>query len=99
MQDVDDEFYNRADAHINLSNEQVSKDVGRGKVSASFMFGMARFNAYVSAISCDNKDEMISDKDEAIEYFVSQYSKMLEENYDDYIENFEKYMDAPEEKT
>ncbi len=95
MQDVDDEFYNRADAHINLSNDQVSKDIGRGKVSASFMFGVARFNAYISALSCDSKDEMISDKNEAIEYFVSQYRKMMEDNYDDYIEKFEKYKDVP----
>lgn len=96
MQDVDDEFYERADAHIHLSNDQTTKDIGRGKVSASFMFGLARFNAYISATGCNSKEEMISDKEEAIEYFVSEYRKMFEENYDDYIENYEKYMGKPE---
>ena len=92
MQDVDDEFYERADAHIHLSNDQVTKDIGRGKVSASFLYGAARFNAYVSAASCESREKMISDKKEAIEYFVNEYRKVFEENYDDYIENFEKYM-------
>jgi len=92
VQDVDSEFYNRADAHIHLANDQVTKEIGRGKVSSSFMFGMSRYAAYVSATSCDSKDEMISDKEKAIEYFVDQFKKSLEENYDDYIENFDKYM-------
>ena len=31
MQEVDDEFYERADAHIHLSNDQISKDIGGEK--------------------------------------------------------------------
>ena len=92
VQDVDDEFYNRADAHIHLANDQVTKELGRGKVSASFMFGMSRYASYVSATSCKSKEEMISEKDEAVEYFVDQFRKAFIENYDDYIENFDKYM-------
>ncbi len=96
MQDVDDEFYERADAHIHLSNDQISEDIGHGKVSASFMFALARFNAYISATGSDSKEDMIAEKQEAIEYFVSEYRKMFEENYDDYIKNYEKYMDPSE---
>gem|GEM_PF-288107 len=99
VQDVDDEFYNRADEHINLSNEQMSDEVGRGKVSASFMYSVARFNAYVSATGWDSKQEMIDAKEETLEYFVSEYKKMLEENIDDYIENFETYMGKSESET
>ncbi|MDQ1310125.1 MAG: hypothetical protein QG601_1395, partial [Pseudomonadota bacterium] len=39
---VDDDFYKRADAHIHLANAQLG-EVGRGKVSASFMYAVARF--------------------------------------------------------
>ena len=92
MQDVDDEFYERADEHIHLANDQVSPEIGRGKVSASFMYGMARFCSYVCATNCDSKEEFISEKSDAIEYFVDQYRKVLEENYDDYVEHYEKYM-------
>ena len=39
-------------------------------------------------------------KEEAIDYFISEYRKMLEENLGEYIEHFDKYMgpgDAPPE--
>ena len=92
MQEVDDEFYERADAHINLSNDQISEKIGKGKVGASFMYSVARFNAWVSACGFKNAYEMSLAKDETIEYFVSEYKKMLIENIDDYVDKFEKYM-------
>ena len=48
MADVDEGFYDRADEHIHLSNDQMSK-VSMGKVSASMMYSVARFSAYISA--------------------------------------------------
>ena len=92
MQEVDDEFYKRADAHIHLSNDQISEKIGKGKVSASNMYATARFNAWVSACGWDSGQEMASAKEETLEYFVTEYKKMLEENLNDYIENFESYM-------
>ena len=35
---------------------------------------------------------MAAAKEETIEYFRAEYEKMLIENLDDYIENFETYM-------
>ena len=92
MKEVDEEFYNRADAHIHLSNNQINSDIGMGKVSASNMYATARFNAWVSACGWNSGQEMASAKDETLKYFVAEYHKMLEENLDDYIENFESYM-------
>lgn len=96
MNDVDDKFYERADAHISLSNKQISEDVSRNIVSSSAMYSAARFNAWVSASSCENREEMKSDKEEVLEYFVSEYRTMLNENFDDYIEHFNKYMNVDE---
>jgi hypothetical protein len=92
VQEVDKEFYDRADAHIHLSNGQITEKVGRGKVSASMMYSVARFNAWVSACGWNSGQELAAAKEEALEYFVTEYRKMLEENLDDYIENFESYM-------
>lgn len=92
MSNIDDEFYKRADAHIHLSNSQISEEITRGRVSASMMYATARFNAWVSACGWQNSQEMAEAKDHVIEYFISEYRKMLEENLDDYIENYEKYM-------
>ena len=89
--EIDDGFFDRADAHINLANEQLKSET-RGKVSASMMHGLARFNAWVSACGWHNGEEMQKSKGETIDYFVNEYKKMLEENLDDYINNFESYM-------
>jgi hypothetical protein len=40
---------------------------------------------------------MKDNKQKALEYFTGQYKKMLEENLDDYIENFDKYMGVDKE--
>ncbi len=39
---VDEEFFNRADAHILLSNEQLKDLDSHGKVSASMLFATTR---------------------------------------------------------
>jgi len=85
-------FFKRADAHIDLSNSQMSKDANSGQVSASMMFSLARFNAWLTAASSGNVIQMLDSKEDAIEYFVAEYKQMLEQNIDEYIENFDKYM-------
>lgn len=89
--DADDHFYERADAHINLSNDQL-KDEEKGNVSASMMYSAARFNAWLSAGGFPYGELMAESRDEIIEYFVQQYRLALEENVDDYINNFDSYM-------
>ncbi len=92
MQNVDKGFYKRADAHIHLSNDQITDEVSRGHVSSSFLYSVARFNAWVSASGFKNNEDMFKSKEEILEYFVTDYRKMLEENLDDYITNFDSYM-------
>lgn len=87
----DPTFFDRADAHIRLANEHCS-DTGRGKVSASLMYGSARFQAWNAATWAENVEDMKARRDETVKYFVEQYQAMLEENLDDYIGNFEQYM-------
>jgi len=92
MADVDSGFYDRADAHIHLSNAQITEDVTRGKASASMMYANARFSAWVSATACQSAGEMEDQREEQMAYFVEQFRLMLEENYNDYATNFDRYM-------
>ncbi|MBY6223168.1 DUF3144 domain-containing protein [Ferrimonas balearica] len=92
MENTDPDFYHRADAHISLANSQVTNEVGAGKVSASFMYGMARYCAFVYAANSDSKPALEADRDKAIEYFVEQFRLSFEENFDDYVANYEKYL-------
>lgn len=90
MADVDEGFFNRADEHIHLSNNQMLT-VSMGKVSASMLYSVARFNAYVSASEWKKVQEMKDARQATIEFFVAEYQKMLEENVDDYIKHFDRY--------
>jgi len=92
MQNFDDEFYQRADEHIHLANKQNTNEKNKGKISASFMYSVARYNAYVSASEYTTAAELTEEKEKIINYFVQEYKKMLEENMHDYISNFTKYM-------
>lgn len=96
MTKIDDKFFNRADEHINLSNDQLSTST-KGKVSASMMYSVARFNSWISACGFNSKREMEDAKEETIKYFVTEYEKMLNENLQDYIDNFDKYMGIKKE--
>lgn len=89
--EADDDFYKRADIHIDIANDQI-KTVDRGKVSASMMYATARFNSWVSACQVESGDDLLQGKEEIIEYFVEQYREMLAEHIDDYARNFDKYM-------
>ena len=89
--DVDEQFFERADAHIHLSNDQM-QGATRGKVSASMLYGASRFNAWVSASGFETGEQMRKSRAETIKYFVNEYERMLTENLDDYIENFDKHM-------
>ena len=89
--EVDDHFYDRADAHIHLSNTQCA-DISRGKVSASMLYAAARFNAWNSACSAGSQSQMQDEREQIIGYYVTQFRAMLAENLDDYIQNYASYM-------
>ena len=89
--EVDETFWDRADRFINVANDFCDQ-IPRGKVSASLLYAAARFNSFVVTASAKSAEEMQNEKNAALEYFVGQYRKMLEENLDDHIQNFEKYM-------
>jgi len=86
----DDTFFDRADAYIQLANEQCDSE-SIGPVSASFMYALARFQSYGISTGCDSKDEMRKESKAAVEHLVAQYREMLDENLKDYIANFDSY--------
>jgi len=87
----DDEFFSMADAYIALANTQ-SKDAIQGKVSATFLYAAARFNAFLVATNAESKATFESGTEDSIEYFMSEYRKMLEEHFADYNVNYESYI-------
>jgi Protein of unknown function (DUF3144) len=86
----DKEFWELADSFINLANKHLAT-VPRSKVSATFLYAVARFNAFVVTANTETRTELEADKERAIAYFAEQYEKMLRENIDDHLANYEKY--------
>lgn len=83
-------FWRVADSFIAHANSQNETD--RGVVGAGFAYSSARFNAFVIASQCGNKEAFEAEKDAAISYFVEQYKLALTENVTDYSANFDKYI-------
>lgn len=81
-------FVRRADEHINLANDQLNEYVTPGEVSASFMYGVARFNAWVAACDFESAEDMRMAKEDVIEYFAQEYKKMLSEHIDNHVQQF-----------
>jgi len=83
-QQQDQEFFEMADAFINLANEYGDKGA-IGKVSAALLFAAARYNAFYVATVEDISLE--NERGVAMEYFTRQYQSMLNDNLDDYKNN------------
>ena len=55
------------------------------------MFAAARYNTYLLARANTDRDTFVAKKDEAKEYFLEQFKKMLDDNFADYEANFDQY--------
>jgi hypothetical protein len=89
-EDPSPNFWKRVNAVIDLANEQC-KDAPRGEISSSLLYATARFHAFIVASAASDVEEMKANREGAIDYFPEQYKKMLIENLDEYIENFDHY--------
>lgn len=90
---IDPTFYQRADDFINLANEHL-KNINSNQVSGAMLFACSRFNAYVAASKAENKEQLLESRDDVIQYFLEQYKDMLVANLDEYINNFEYYIEG-----
>ncbi|BCV67558.1 hypothetical protein TUM17387_29170 [Shewanella carassii] len=92
MSDTDKAFFQRASELIELANKQnQNTEVQTGEVSASFMYALARYNAWFGSTGFATKEQMQSKKQEMMDYYMERYKEMLEGSMDDYIENFDHY--------
>lgn len=93
-------FFERADEFIKLANEFCRPKKGekpdpaelRGQVSAAMLFATARFNTWVAANNFKDGEEMREAKEQIMAYLMQQFQMMLEDNFDEYCEQFENYL-------
>ena len=95
---VDDKFYERADAHISLANDHINANIHSVAVNNSLMYAASRFNAWVAAAGFANGEDLAKEKDEVLKFFTEQYRLMLEENLENYATNYDLYMGVSKEE-
>ncbi|MEM7784317.1 MAG: DUF3144 domain-containing protein, partial [Planctomycetota bacterium] len=83
----DNSFWDRADAIINLANDQ-SADESISRVANSLLYAAARFNAFDYWTFHENAAEFTESRQEAVDDCMERFRKMLEENFDDHLERF-----------
>ena len=69
------EFLKRVDDYIAVANEQIAQGHTLGEVSSTFMYGTARFNAWVAASEFESAEDMKKEKAEIVEYFVKNIER------------------------
>ena len=71
-----------ADKFIELANE-FTKTESKERVSAAIMFAAARYNAFEASSKSKN---LKKDKEDALNWYGKEYTKMLDANMDELIE-------------
>lgn len=82
-------FRKFADSFIDVANQHCD-DADSGIVGSAFLYGAARFSAFVVATKAKELDRYEADCDAALEYFTKEFRRMLEENLDDYKSAFKE---------
>ncbi len=87
-ENIDREFRRMADAFIDQANAFVDASA-KENVGMALLYAAARFNAFVVASHAPSIHKFDQDRDKAIQFFSSEYVRMLEENLDDYKRIYE----------
>ncbi len=94
MADKDQEQLLRklADSFINIANNHAEIH-DKNIVNTAFMYAASRYSAYVAASSARNLEDFVGRQSQGIEFFSSEFKKMLESN----MHNYEKVFQPTEE--
>ena len=80
-----------ADSFINVANEHAETQ-DKNITNTAFMYAASRFCAYVAASSARNLEDFQGKQKQGIEFFTSEFERMLEGN----MKNYEKVFQSTE---
>lgn len=78
-----------ADNFIDLANVKNDETEDLNLVSSAFLYGASRYSAFVVAAGSNELANYQSQRERAVEFFTSEFKRMLEENLEDYVRAFE----------
>ena len=83
----DGKFYVRADAFINLANEQMKEGATPEDVCESIMYAAARFTASYTASLTGSAENAETKRTKAIDFLSDKFRGMATSNYDETTED------------
>ncbi|MEJ2513827.1 MAG: DUF3144 domain-containing protein [Gammaproteobacteria bacterium] len=87
-EDRDREFRQMVDGFIDQANRYIETNP-KENVGMALLYAASRFNAFVVASHAPSADKYDGDRKKAVEFFSSEYLRMLDENLDDYRQIYE----------
>ncbi len=91
-EDTDREFRQMVDGFIDQANRYMDT-APKENIGMALLYAASRFNSFVVASHAPSVQKYDTDRKKAVDFFSSEYLRMLEENLDDY----RRIYDADEE--
>jgi HD-like signal output (HDOD) protein len=88
------QFYKTADSFIDVANNHCENQEST-RVGSALLFATARFSSFVVASQSKDEESYEAEIDNALEFFSSEFKRMLKQNLEDYKSAFKAREDAP----
>lgn len=79
-----------ADSFIDKAN-QLAGDSGPENVGMALLFAASRYNSFIVSQHSETLEAYEADLSKAKEFFITQYTEMLDENLESYKQVYNKY--------
>ena len=88
-EDDNKNFIKMADSFIDLANNHCD-DSENSLVNASFLYGSARFSAFLTASMAESKEKYEANINSAVDYYTEEFRKMLKGHMEQYVSVFQE---------
>lgn len=86
----DELFWALADKFVTVANE-LSEEHGLGIASDAMLYSALRFSTFAMAYNAESQENFAENRSEMFKFIIAQCRQMMDENLDDYTENFDEY--------
>ncbi len=85
------QFWDTVDAFLDAANS-TAQECDPGVVASAVMYAAARYCAFNIACFSESRKDFLDDSANSVSHFTAEFKKLLQENMEDYGENFKVYL-------
>ena len=91
MSTEEEQFWQVVESFIQQANN-AAENVDTGIVLSALLEAGARYSAFFAASGTEDRNEFKAEVEATVQDFSVEYKKRLQQNVDDYLENYKIYM-------